>query len=346
MEPLFAAIALVTGPLTLAAFIYAAYAWVSSRSQETPPSLKELAIGDETRSDILTVLNAEHRLEALKELLRIDEKVIETVMREWDAATAAKDSQRARSKQALISGAVAVLLCGVSVLAWKTAISQKVSANVVPPPLTTPKPREAQNTLGTFSTVRDISIFDLRGWQRVDDGETNRVSPVGYTNYLHVKKLKESVEPYLAHYSTGGLAIDLRVITHRATVFNIQVPEHPNGRTYELAIDVSNEPVGSEFLIVVEATYWNSFQNGIESASTYTDPEIRDLRELGLLILFPPKRPFHKDRRLEGCGPEADKDMHDYQRTSSYFTDMSSLFIYWGIAERRQDCHYKVVWEW
>lgn len=119
MEQVFKAITLVTGPFTLVAFIYAVYAYYSSRSSVTPPSLRSLAVGDESRTEMLKVLGETHRLEALKEILKIDDKLVEKVKSEWDAGTAAKQGLRARSLNAGITAILGLGLFVVAALAWQ-----------------------------------------------------------------------------------------------------------------------------------------------------------------------------------------------------------------------------------
>src|SRR5215216_1876086 len=142
-----------------------------------------------------------------------------------------------------------------------------------------------------ISILKDISIFDLRSWRQVPPDQVDkRYSPVNYINYLHVKKTRPE-KRLIAHYATGGSAIDLRCITHGAKIYLREDPEEHAGsevKEYAVEVDIEDVPVGKEFLVVIEATYWNSFQDPLnESASTYTDDDIDELNELALIILLP-----------------------------------------------------------
>ena len=199
-----------------------------------------------------------------------------------------------------------------------------------------------------FLTLRDISVFDLRGWKQVSASETNpRVSPANYINYLHVKKTRD-VKTYRAHYATSGTAIDLRCITHEAQVLQQATPvEHAGQKVqeYEVDVDISSIPVDKEFLIVIEGTYWNSFQNPAEeTASTYTSEDIAQLDELSIFVLLPESRPF-KGFKLwsqnSGGGPRT-----EYRGDNRLYADKDGRFLYWSILARNPDHHYQVSWNW
>lgn len=202
-----------------------------------------------------------------------------------------------------------------------------------------------KETSGEYKLIKDISIFDLRGWKPVSESEKEiKVSPANYINYLHVVKTKP-INKIVAHYSTGGYDIDLRCITHNFKTY-IQTPgsaDHPNEKYYGIEIDVANIPIGEEFLIVIEATYWNGFGNiERESAATYTNKETEGLEELGLIVLLPYDKPVKEVARYSG----RDGKMELYRDADKYYLDQNKRFIYWSIKKINADTHYKLDWTW
>ncbi len=200
-------------------------------------------------------------------------------------------------------------------------------------------------TYGQYALLKDISIFDLRGWKPIPKDSTNqKYSPANYINYLHVKKTKP-IDKIVAHYSTGGFDIDLRCITHNYKPYeeDPKSSEHPNQKNYGIEIDVSNYPLNQEFLIVIEATYWNGFNNIIkESASTYTDEEIAGLQELALIILLPYDKPIKDVLRFSGRHSQ----MQPYRDEEKFFIDENKRFVFWSVKNIKADTHYQLEWTW
>jgi hypothetical protein len=211
------------------------------------------------------------------------------------------------------------------------------------PQLTASLPAESSDM--DFDLLKDVSVFDLRSWQRTpSDRKQERYSPTNYISYLHVRK-KTTAQIYVAHYSTTGFGIDLRCVTHKHRVSEMRDPDHPGWRSYAVEADVNDEQVGSEFLIVTEATYWNGFQNPEEEeALTYTGRDITRLSELAVVVLFPEAKPFTSYRLLSQS--ERDGMFLPYTSEERLYPDANNLFIYWGIRNRAANTHYKIRWKW
>jgi hypothetical protein len=257
--------------------------------------------------------------------------------------------------QAIAVGVLTLLGTGVSGFTGYLIAKQNnkpttaAAVTVVPPNAGVKKvPELSEVSDEGFQTLRDISVFDLRGWKQVPPSETNtRVSPANYINYLHVKKTR-AAKTYRAHYATSGSGIDLRCITHTADVLQESEPkEHAGGKVkeYEVAVNVEDVPLDKEFLIVIEGTYWNSFQSlAEESASTYTDKDIGQLDELALFILLPENKPF-KGYRLWSENTNG-SNRGEYRGENKVYADRDGRFLYWTISERKPDHHYQVTWTW
>ncbi|MBE9585167.1 hypothetical protein IM792_11965 [Mucilaginibacter sp. JRF] len=136
------------------------------------------------------------------------------------------------------------------------------------------------------------------------------------------KKIKE-LDNIVIHYATSGYAIDMRCITNNSKFYQKEKPSNHDGKSYKeyaLVIDIKDIPLNQEFLIVVEATYWNGFKNPLEEdASTYTDDEIHGLDELGLIIFFPESKPFKSIEKLERNNSTGEENT--YRAVDSYYED-------------------------
>lgn len=221
------------------------------------------------------------------------------------------------------------------------------SKNVVPQVAASSVQALPEETSGDqyFDLFKDISVFDLRSWRPTSKTEMQtRHSPANYTNYLNLRKKKDQAK-YVARYSTSGYAIDMRSITHTGVLYTTTDTQHEGNKQYAIEVNVAAEPVGKDFLLVVEGTYWNGFANEAEeSASTYTDSDITKLGELGLAILFPEGKPFTSFELLQR--QKGWQDFVPLSEGSKFYADKSQLFIYWSITTRTPDTEYKVVWKW
>jgi hypothetical protein len=255
-----------------------------------------------------------------------------------------------------IIGAVAVLAAAVlpglirqdppaAVAVSPPIVKVEIAGAVVPPPKEVTPVQELKEPEGdAFRLLRDISIFDLRAWKVVPAAlKMQRISPVNYINYLHVKKVR-AADTFIAHYSTSGSAIDLRCITHNARISQRQISDPVAPKSYAVEVDVRSVPLNREFMIVIEGTYWNSFQNlSEETAGTYVDPDGQQLEELALIVLLPESKPFKRTDRL--TGDEKSNDI-PYRGDESFYADREGRFIYWSIKEREVGRHYYVKWAW
>jgi hypothetical protein len=234
-------------------------------------------------------------------------------------------------------------------------------------PTVPPSPAEQVQTLpketkmtDDFQTVRDLSVFDLRAWQPTPDkapdgGRPERFSPAHYINYLVVRRLTETgsrrkVE-YVAQYGTEGSAIDLRCLTHLADLKEKTsgLPkDKAKGKQYAISVDVTREPVGKDFLILVEATFWDGFQGQpLEEASTYTDGDTLATSEIALSVIFPAQKPFQDLQFFEGFEtPDGGLSESEYSGQSFPYREKEKRYVYWNITERKPKHFYTLRWNW
>jgi hypothetical protein len=203
------------------------------------------------------------------------------------------------------------------------------------------------NTYDDYLLRKDISIFDLRGWVPTDPADSNKkTSPANYINYLHLVKNKP-IDKFVAHYSTSGAGIDLRCITHNYKLYEQKdsALRHKGEKSYGIEVDVADVPIGEEFLIIIEATYYNGFKNPLqESASTYTNRDTAGLEELSLIVLMPFEKPVKGDPvRLKGGENIAETT---YRGNQKFYKDNNGRFIYWSIKDILPEMHYTLKWDW
>jgi hypothetical protein len=236
----------------------------------------------------------------------------------------------------------------IGVAAFSATVKDNLKGTSVVPPTATVKTKELPPEVDAgFMLLRDISVWDLRGWVTVPtERMMDRISPAHYLNYIHVKKVSAQAI-YTVHYWTGGSAIDLRCITHNAKIYektSADIHSQP-GHEYAIEIDVTAAPLNEEFLIVIEGTYWNAFQMDKESAETYTDADIGALGELGLIVLFPLDKPFKEAPELNEIDSNTQQERKIRENTS-FYADKKGQFLYWDVTSRRPNKHYKVSWSW
>lgn len=235
----------------------------------------------------------------------------------------------------------------VAVATARSGRAQPPDAHVVPVPTNQKTVTElGEANAEGVTLLRDVSVFDLRSWRRVlPEAENTRFSPVNYINYLHLRKTAP-ITTWRAHYSTSGHAIDLRCVTHSASILRRDTPvEHRGDKEYAVEVDIRDVPVGVEFLVVIEGTYWNNFQSpGEQTASTYTDRDIGSLGELGLIVLLPPEKPV-RSHSLWTASNEGGSST-PYRLPSAFFADPKGQYLYWNISTRSVNRHYTIRWTW
>lgn len=199
-----------------------------------------------------------------------------------------------------------------------------------------------------YKLIKDISIFDLREWKYVPDSLLNKpISPVKFTNYLHVKKIKE-IDKISYHFGSTATIPKIKCLTHQSNVnliTNIHHKDNPKMKTYGITVDISEEPLNKEFLIVVESIYYNSFNNPKEEdCETYTDNEITYLNELALMVILPETKSFINDPlrlKISSDGKES-----DFNGVQNWYRDKDKKFAYWNIRSFKANHHYKLKWQW
>jgi hypothetical protein len=197
---------------------------------------------------------------------------------------------------------------------------------------------------GAVQALEDISLYDLRAWHRPDANATGRNGqPVGYVNVLRMKK-RSDVSVAVAHYATSGTVIDLSCLTLECTAQRVLKGVHnPNWTEYAVTADIHALPPESEFLWVVQGTYWDGFRSDtMESAETYVDYDGDPHTKLRLVVLFPP------NKRATIVAAKRIDDKTDVRSNLPIPPAMTGpqTEVNWEIPNPVLGSHYALEWRW
>jgi len=264
-----------------------------------------------------------------------------------DTETHFRQPERTRTTWTLVI--LALIIGGIVGWAIFGLLPGKALAEVPVVPPGAVEEREALPTSGPEELIipSDVSVFDLRFWKPVPPDRTfnSPVSPVNYSNYLRVIK-KKAVDRLYAHYATSGLKIDLQCATHSYRVMRKRQQDiHEGEKEYAIEIDISKEPMGKSFLVLVQATYWNGFRNrSREDAMTYIDKDSAVPDDLSLILLLPQKKPV-QHLQLDQSSDEGENWI-PYPNQDEAYRDPEGLYAYWGVRSKKAGNHYRLTWTW
>jgi hypothetical protein len=201
-----------------------------------------------------------------------------------------------------------------------------------------------------FRFVRDTTMLDLHNTAK--DSVMSRLpivgeksNPVNLTNTMRVRKVSASSVISFT-YATSGM-LDIRCLTQQCKLKRAsQKDVHSGGElkeTWEVTADVSDIPVGEEFEVVIEATYWNAFdapqkQWYASYANDQTEPET-----LATLVLFPTSKPFSEYSTL--AYPHGSTQAQLFGGVSKIVPSSDKLSIYWEIPNAQGDKTYEIHWK-
>jgi hypothetical protein len=192
--------------------------------------------------------------------------------------------------------------------------------------------------------LKDVRIIDLRGRVPVppEKKTSEKISSATWVRYTLMKKLKEKSFVEFESATTGA-GIDARSLTHRYELITTK-QLHFHGRTpvkpVVVKIDISNEPIGREFLVISEMTYWNAFTG--DEADWAAMHRVQN-EEVAMVVLFPEDKPVRSYQFLQhekGAQPEPFRGRH-----RSYVSE-NGLVLFWGPEELKRNFIYQVQWRW
>jgi hypothetical protein len=200
-----------------------------------------------------------------------------------------------------------------------------------------------------FRFLKDVSYLDLSninvrpwytylpGWDRIV-GHHTRIRPASLFNYMLVRKVGQADSIYI-YYSTSGL-LDLRCITHPYHVLKSYDSDQNVG---EIIADVRSVPVGSEFTLATDVTYWNAFSVADkEDYTTYTHNQADEPEEMSMIIVFPDAKPF-KRIEVEETPPGSDTT----REIEGGFPGLGHQTFYWSYSKAAAgEWLYTTSWDW
>jgi hypothetical protein len=240
-----------------------------------------------------------------------------------------------------LSGALATV--GAAYVTGGTFVEARDS-RVTPAEAPTIVPTLADPTYDGVEIVKDVRIIDLRGRVPVppEKKTSDRISSASWVRYILMKKTK--AKDFVEFESaTTGAGIDARSLTHKYELITTK-QAHFHGSVQVnpvvLRIDISNEPVGQEFLIINEMTYWNAFTG--EDADWAAMHRVQN-EEVAMVVLFPNDKPIKSSDFFEykpGVQPEPFRGRH------RSYTSENGLVLFWGPEELKRGFVYQVKWRW
>lgn len=252
----------------------------------------------------------------------------------------------------LVSIVIGALLVASPILL--AAFQKSNNVTVPPPPASVQHVRKIEEpNYKAFRFIRDVSLLDLRaiesapwyaqlpGWKWVEGKP--RIKPGILKNYMVIKKIDTASFIHI-NYSTSG-KLDIRCPTHLATFRQSEsIVDGREIEDWEVIADVSTIPVGQEFELAVEATYWNAFagEEGDDYTTyghTQTEPE-----DISVIAFFPDDKPF-KNIEMSEIAPEATTG-NPIQGLAKSWRGPENKTFYWSIGSLRPSYFYKLSWTW
>jgi hypothetical protein len=253
----------------------------------------------------------------------------------------------------LVSIVVGALLVAAPII---VSAFQKPSNVTIPPPPASVQDvqRIDEPNYRSFRFIRDISILDLRSveespWFAKLPGfnlfykKKNRIRPGVLKNYMVIRKVDTASRIHIT-YSTSGI-LDIRCPTHLASYRKAnRIIDGKEIESWEVIADVSTIPIGQEFELLVEATYWNGFRGeNDEDYATYAHGQ-SDPEELSVIIMFPEDKPF-KNINVTEYPPDSKNGAPVQGQVRSMPGSQNETF-YWTTVSQRPNWFYKVSWQW
>lgn len=242
---------------------------------------------------------------------------------------------------------------------WEKADRMKLQKEIeammarTPEPVTSrPAETESVASLGTpdyssFDILSDERFWDLRGWKDLSSPANRGQQSIAImTRTARILKAAEAQEIRF-EARTDGEDVFLTCLSHRDKAREIlqEQPGYVGARSTkvrQLVVDISDVPVGEEFMLKSKATYMNSLQ----------DPKDRWIGAVGyprsdrirLVVLMPPQIPL-KTYHLQTAPSTRDKPV-DYKGPLRLIESDDNLSVMWEVPNPESGFVYSLVMEW
>ncbi len=193
-----------------------------------------------------------------------------------------------------------------------------------------------------FHIVKHKVVVDFNNFKDLESLHLTAPNSAVVQYVTHqIRKVTES-DIFQATASTSGFDVFVQSYTPMtvyATGEGVFGPYSVKKRTIEF--DVTDYPVGSEFIIQHQKTYWNAFQGEDQSWAGY---EVRvPTDEIEYLIIFPENRPFKK---IEFFANDPDGNRYRLNRESYVVQGNNKTWIWWRAIKPKPGISYHIDWEW
>lgn len=210
-----------------------------------------------------------------------------------------------------------------------------------------------EDGLPTLDILSVVDEVDLR--QRVpvpiSDRKTVKRSKAVRLETYDVVKVLGNAQHFMRRLATSGMTPDVSCENYNYTVKELRgdelrkqgVTENLTG--YDMAVDISGEPVDKPFKVLLRLVYWNGFQG--ESGDWTSHNAIYPERLLTFRVIFPRDKPYttytlYAFPRLEGTHREAYKDKPEINES---LRDGSKV-IEWIVRNPKTNYAYRIDWTW
>ena len=232
-------------------------------------------------------------------------------------------------------------------------IKQKHGLSVVPPPKTfTEVSHLPEPDYNGFTFKKDIRIVDLRSRvplpkEALEESFKEKISPVTWMRYTLLTKDKEVNHPLDFEFASTRFLYP-RCLTHEAEYIRSE-DAHFHGEQvlkniWHVRVNLKDEPVSEHpFLVLNEATYWNSFRGETQEWLSITAHEHARTELIGVIILFPEKKPFKNFSLYEYKHGTPKKRL---RRPTTVIPSDNSQSLVWKIANPQPGYAYQIDWTW
>jgi hypothetical protein len=214
-----------------------------------------------------------------------------------------------------------------------------------------------EDELKGMTFVSDTSVVDLRAvdvipwYRRITFWDPRHSGPVRLTNTMRMRIDAPAAQATLTYATSGTMSA--RCLSHPFTVRRVKGHPEPSGErseeAWQIVVPLAGIPIGQEFELINEVTYWDAFWRERESFTTYENAQDA-VEQLSTVVLFPEKRPPKQLFRLVGIHGEAVSQ--PFTQTSREFAPPDKLTHYWqivtagGRSREAKTLAYTLQWDW
>lgn len=197
-----------------------------------------------------------------------------------------------------------------------------------------------------FEFISDERVVDLGGWKPVHPSHDHkRYSPTNWYRKIKLRKLSDTSSIRIQYGTRSRVGIDLECKSH--AIYRIEKTERAGYKEdeivniYQIVVDVSNEKIGSDFYLEINATIWNGFQKDKEKATFSVKVPVP---LVSLLVQFPEEKPYLTYRT--GIYSFDEKEEKEWEGKGILLAGMKNHRLLWKIENPLVKHGYRLWWTW